>query len=320
MKKVLFATTALVATAGVASADIALSGFAEMGFYDTNVSNTRARFFTDIDVTFTMSGETDHGLTFGASVDLDEALNQNAANAAWARNGAMGNNDDDGGATMFVSGAFGTLTMGDTDGAFDWAMQEVGMVGSINDDETGHGGYNAHTGFDGANDGQIARYDYTFGDISVALSAEVDDTINNLTGVQSLIWGAGAKYTYAFSGGTATFGAAYQGYRNASVFGGTVGVAMDNGISAVGSVESRSGAAVTNWMHYNLGVGYAWDAFAFHANAGLISSTAITDRFGVGVAASYDLGGGMKLHAGYGAGHNGVVPAYSWSFGAKMTF
>jgi outer membrane protein OmpU len=77
---------------------------------------------------------------------------------------------------------------------------------------------------------------------------------------------------------------------------------------------------VRNTTWYNLGVGYTWDAFAFHVNGGLLNRTGATDLSGLGVAASYDLGGGMKLHAGYGVGHNGVVPAYSWSLGAKMTF
>ncbi len=76
MKKVLFASTALVAFTGAAAADVTLSGRAEMGIYNPFVAapgaNSGWQFFTDIDVTFTMSGETDNGLTFGASVDLDE--------------------------------------------------------------------------------------------------------------------------------------------------------------------------------------------------------------------------------------------------------
>ncbi|WP_298259682.1 porin, partial [uncultured Litoreibacter sp.] len=81
MKKVLFASTALVAFGGAAVADVALSGRAEMGIFSQNAAfqgvapagaADGVQFFTDIDVTFTMSGETDNGLTFGASVDLDE--------------------------------------------------------------------------------------------------------------------------------------------------------------------------------------------------------------------------------------------------------
>ena len=65
MKKVLLASTALVASAGIAAADVSLSGSAELGIID---DDTATQFHTDIDVTFTMSGETDGGLTFGASV------------------------------------------------------------------------------------------------------------------------------------------------------------------------------------------------------------------------------------------------------------
>ena len=69
MKKVLFATTTLVATTGFAAADVTLSGLAQMGIQGgENVDTT---FVQDIDVTFTMSGETDNGLTFGAAIDLD---------------------------------------------------------------------------------------------------------------------------------------------------------------------------------------------------------------------------------------------------------
>jgi outer membrane protein OmpU len=71
MKKVLFATTALVATAGVASADIALSGVAQMGIQGGS-GNATTQFVQDIDITFTMSGTADNGTTFGAAIDLDE--------------------------------------------------------------------------------------------------------------------------------------------------------------------------------------------------------------------------------------------------------
>jgi outer membrane protein OmpU len=79
MKKVLFATTALIATAGVAAADITLSGSAEMGIVGGDTLSSAAalvrrdtQVHTDIDVTFSMSGQTDSGLSFGANIDLDD--------------------------------------------------------------------------------------------------------------------------------------------------------------------------------------------------------------------------------------------------------
>jgi outer membrane protein OmpU len=63
-----------------------------------------------------MSGTADNGTTFGAAIDLDE-------NAA-----GVGTNDA--GVAIFISGDLGTLTLGDTDGALDWAMQEVDFNGA----------------------------------------------------------------------------------------------------------------------------------------------------------------------------------------------
>ena len=73
MKKILFASTALVATAGVAAAEVTISGYAEMGIFNPSTEDAETQFFTDLDVTFTMSGEADNGLVFGATIDLDEA-------------------------------------------------------------------------------------------------------------------------------------------------------------------------------------------------------------------------------------------------------
>ena len=161
MKHILMATTALVSAAGIASADVSLSGWAEMGMAGGNGGETE--FFQDIDVTFKMSGETDGGLSFSAAVDLDE-------------NGAFTTNDD-GGSSINISGGFGSLTLGDTDGALDWALTEGGNVkngGSLADDETTHAGYRGAY-LDGNEDGQILRYDNTMGSLAIAASIEMDE-------------------------------------------------------------------------------------------------------------------------------------------------
>ncbi len=77
MKKLLLASTALVAMAGAAKAEVALSGFAEIGIFGSSegfrIGTGGDEFHTDIDVTFSMTGETDTGLTFGASIDQIDA-------------------------------------------------------------------------------------------------------------------------------------------------------------------------------------------------------------------------------------------------------
>src|SRR6056297_3414964 len=71
MKKILLATTALAATSGAAYADMSVSGSAEIGII--GASNIETQLFTDVDVNFSGAGETDNGLAFGFSVDLDES-------------------------------------------------------------------------------------------------------------------------------------------------------------------------------------------------------------------------------------------------------
>ncbi len=321
MKKVLFASTALVAFTGAAAADVTLSGRAEMGIFDTNAVGVGAQFFTDIDVTFTMSGETDNGLTFGASVDLDEADGSPFTGVS----GATGNNADDGGATIFISGSFGTITMGDTDGAMDWALTEAGNVGnpgSIADDETSHAGY-LGSYLDGAYDGQILRWDYTVGDFGVAVSIDDDNGIPGLSPGYAI----GFKYNLDLSGTTVALG---LGYQDVDTLGSTVGVSasatFNNGLSAGIVYSTFSGDVVgTDGDHLGIGVGYTTGAFSIHANYGKFGtdSAALADPSGYGIAAAYDLGGGAVVHFGYGKSDFdtvGVADFSTVSLGLGLSF
>jgi len=367
MKKVLFATTALVATAGIAAADVTLSGSAEMGLfggdeYDPAAANgigdVETQFFTDIDVTFTMSGETDNGLTFGASVDLDEGGDNS---------NAVDNNADDGGATIFLSGNFGTVTMGDTDGALDWALTEawVGNAGSIADDETSHAGALGAYG-DGAYDGQILRYDYSVGDFGVAVSVEMDDS-----GTQDNGYALGFRYGFDFAGGSVDLGAGYQtftttdgtylpGNLDVNIADGPTGLATGDGIGGTtdgdgvesispiaagtdvdiiglsAAVELDSGLSAgiqySDWdfagvgaTHVGIGAGYTFDAFTVSANWGQYDIDGLGKISGYGLAAAYDLGGGASVHFGYGVSdYSDVFAAQddiaTWSLGVAMSF
>ena len=141
MKKVLLATTMLVAGASVAAAEVTLSGDARMGIISRGFDNVATRNTDESDVvftsrarvTFTMSAESDSGLSFGASFRAD--------NAAGAAAGTAG--------SVFISGAFGKLSMGDVDGAAQMATGNVSATSltGLNDwaDSTfiGAGGLNA---------------------------------------------------------------------------------------------------------------------------------------------------------------------------------
>ncbi|WP_224825035.1 porin [Cognatishimia sp. MH4019] len=324
MKKTLLLSTALVAFAGMAVADVALTGRAEMGIEGGSDENN-ADFFTDIDVTFTMSGETDGGLSFGASVDLDEGGDGSAASD---------DNTDDGGATIFISGGFGTLTMGDTDGALDWALVDAGNNGnggSLDDDETTHAGY-LGAYLDGAYDGQIARYDYSFGDFGVAISAETDDSDDDGDddGERDTGYALGFKYDTDLGGAALSLGIGYQfaagGYEidlgsyddtgdleatlgDTDAIGVSISAAFTNGLTAGMTYNSwdvdDDDGLEADIQHVGVGVGYTTGALTLHANYGVFEIDDLGDIGdatveGYGLSVAYDLGGGAVVHLGYG--------------------
>jgi outer membrane protein OmpU len=133
MKNLLLASTALVAFAGAAAAEVAISGSGRMGIvYNNSILNdnlirnpdggiTRSAdsgflFSSRVRVVFTLTQETDAGVSFGASVRAD--------NAAAGELGRAG--------SVFMSGAFGKISMGDVDGAAESAVGNVSGVGYTN--------------------------------------------------------------------------------------------------------------------------------------------------------------------------------------------
>jgi len=312
MKKLLLASTALAASAGYAAADVSLSGYAEMGVVGGDVAETQ--FHNDIDVTFKLSGETDMGLSFGATIDLDEITN------AGDDNGIPANAND---SSVFISGGFGTLTLGDTDGAHDWAMTEVAAGTTLTDDHSSYAGYSGNSELDGVNDGQILRWDYSAGAFAVAVSAEMDDA-----GVQDPTLGVGFKYTMDTASGSLGFGLGYQmndsalGDTGWSQLGASVSADIGGGLSGVVNywqLDSDGGVDVT---HYALGLTYQMDALLVNVNYSN-SDTPAGDVDGFGLAVNYDLGGGAVVMLGYGTGDgpsgNGLGED-TWSFGLGLSF
>ena len=127
MKKLLIASTALVASAGFASADITLGGSANAGVkYNGGWDTKSTRLHYEIDFDVIASGTTDGGLTFGASVDLDAEIDSPTGNQ---------NTNDVKDPEVFISGDFGTLTVGNLDVASDdIGMKDVGFDGIGIDD------------------------------------------------------------------------------------------------------------------------------------------------------------------------------------------
>ncbi|WP_138466353.1 porin [Poseidonocella sp. HB161398] len=355
MKKILLASSALVLVGGAAAAEVTLSGTASMGLYggETKIDGSTVatvpsttdddpQFWTDLDVTFDLSGETDGGVTFGASIDLSDVT----------ENGGI-QNDRDSDFAVFVSGDFGTFTMGDTDGAFDWAMQDTnfGLSGTLNDNEE-HLGYQGMNLLDGFYDGQIARYDYAFDAFAIGVSAEIDDDAGETGddgGYDDPMLGIGAKYTLDLASGSINFGAAYQGVNDDVYVAGLSAAATFGGLSAglayfAGEVNGfglelndagtqyeltasndAAGDDTVDIEYIGGSLAYTFDAITVGANAGTYDVDGLDDLWGAGLVAAYDLGGGLELQAGYGYGEakndDGVkLENSSYSFGVAMEF
>jgi outer membrane protein OmpU len=345
-----------VASAGFAAADVSLSGSAEMGIVGGSDRDTQ--FLTDVDVTFTMSGETDNGLTFGASIDLDESDGDPSD--------AFGEFDQ-GGETIFISGGPHTFTMGDTDGAFDRAVDEVPVGGDI-DSVVEHAGYSGNSGLDGLFGGQIARYDYAFDAFEFSFSVELCDGCEDTTDPDldlsvSPVYGLGASYEF----GDFDFGAGYR-WVSASADDATEEGDFDASIMGIsggytfGDLTIGANYSVASWefdttpadpdefdvdiTRVGLGAAYAMDAWTFAANWGqqefdVEGADEDFTNSGYGLAIHYNLGGGAVIQFGYA--HNStdagvtvdfnaddledVVTATTeddsfseWSFGVSMSF
>ena len=308
MKKVLFATTALVATAGVAAADVAITGMGEIGIVGGDAYGDNTQFWTDVDVFFNMTGTADNGLNFGATVDLDE-------------NGAFAGTTQ-GGETLFIASGPWRLTMGDTDGAFDAALTEVGIGSSIDDAHTAHAGYNGNSGMDGTHDGQIARFQYAFSGFTGHLSVELDDT-----GTDDPVWGLGVAYTASLAGLDLGVGLGYQSGEETgadeSVWGISLNTTFANGLQAIINYSEYDFDTADNQTHWAIGLGYSMNALTIGVNYGEmddIGGVAGADSSGFGLAVNYDLGGGLSAQFGYGQSDVGGVDTDQYSLGLAMSF
>ena len=110
MKKLLIATTALVATAGMASADITITGSAAAGIHSGLDAGASADgVYSNAGVVIAMSGATDNGITFSTSIDATAGTEIDSGD--FELDGAAGGAFGLGAVSM--TGTFGTLTFDD---------------------------------------------------------------------------------------------------------------------------------------------------------------------------------------------------------------
>ena len=261
MKKILLATTMLVAGATVAAAEVTLSGSARMGIQDAFTGDVG--FSSRARVVFTLSGETDSGLSFGASFRAD--------NAGGANSGTDG--------SVFISGAFGKLSMGDLDSAAQGLVGQVDGVGYTNLSDLNEVTYI------GTSDFTDAVYEYSAGAFTGALSVTQPSQATTK-------WSIAGKYaTDAYS--------VALGYEDNDA--GTEHLILGvtgtfSGITLKAIYGEASGAV--EGSQYAVSATYKMDALSVTAYVADDSEILAGDE-AYGIGASYDLGGGAALSAGY---------------------
>lgn len=313
MKKILLATSAVALFAGAAAAEVAVSGSARMGltYADDGTTSTTA-FSSRVRIVFTASGETDTGLTFGASMRADQQGGNN--NDA----GADKDGDTNGDSTVFISGSFGKLTMGDVSGAADSLVGQVSGVGYGPNDAL------QEIGFVGVENTAV-YYEYSAGALTFGLGAgQLDDLDGAVSTDTRNTMSIGVKYaTDAYSVALA--------YEQADDDLDTVGN-EEEGLLSLGGSASFGSATVkarvsdsdisgkdTTWA---LSVDYVAGATtltAFYTDFG--NTGASTDTQHVGIGAAYDLGGGATVAGGIVQQMNdGIEDATFADLGLKFSF
>jgi outer membrane protein OmpU len=300
MKNLLIASTALVASAGFAVADLSLSGAANVGILDNSADD--AFFYNNVSVTAAMSGETDNGLTFGASltfragndVDLDVGdLGDNSENEF----SDVDDVDNDVGnvdlGNIYVSGGFGKLTF-DRDG-----------IDNVHNDDIQHD----------------VMYEHTLG--NVAFSATYNLNNENTAGDEF-----SAKVAYTANPVTFTFKTDDSGEADA-----TLAYVMNDMITAsinydtdgqtteakkttVKAAYSNNGLTAHLALaddgddQWELGLGYAANDLSV---AAVIAENDGTGSTETDLTASYDLGGGISINAA-------TNESGAFFIGSKMSF
>lgn len=298
MKKVLLTSTALVLSAGIAAADVSVGGSGRMGIIDAAGASDIA-FTSRIRISFSASGETDGGLSFGGSIRADNAGGGNAGTAG----------------SVFVEGAFGKLSMGDVSGAAEAAVGDVSGVGL-----TGLGDINEtiylsnNTDLLGIDMRPGALYEYSTGDLTFYASAGNPAAVVETMGV-GVSYGMGnfsvalgyetaddgvTDVDHTVVGATATFG-------DATVKA-TYGDSSDLDLEQLGVSLDYVMGATTLTAFYR-------DVEIFDEDA-----DAVVDGDAFGIGAAYDLGGGASLVGGYVDSEFAGVSADAFDFGIKMSF
>ena len=314
MKKILLATTLLAASTGLAAAEVLLSGDARMGVIYSATGNGAdgldgtaddvfgTNFTSRARVNFAASAQTDGGLSFGASFA--------AHDAGGAANGSAG--------SVYISGAFGKLSMGDVNSAAEEAVDQVSGVGL-----TGLGDHNniVYIGGGAAANDPAALFAYSSGALSFYLSAT--DASGEILGTDGIAihpanagsFGVAAKYSV--DAYTVALGFEDDSVDTKWTLGGSVGF----GAATVKVIYADQSSTIlaNDGAEYALSVDYTANALTLSAFYHSDARPAVAQN-SYGIGASYDLGGGARVVGGVVNRDTGAFSDTVADFGVSLSF
>ena len=296
MKKVLLATTALVATAGFAAADISLSGSASFGVRHledraaSGENNNDTVVDNEIDFDIKASGATDSGVSFGASIDLDNSETDQTEAHGPANDGEV-----------YVSYNGFKVTVGDVGGQTNEGVADVGYQGVGADDlvtqaDTGNYDVNVSYAISGIS-------------LGVSVGSDTEDTAVSISGEMSGVSFAVSSTDINKAGSTA---ATAKRQITELALGYTMGAVS---INAAYTSTNYDAAGTADLDGYGVSVAYTSGAMTLTAAMSDTDATGQDAAYGVGVA--YDLGGGLAVKGGYGRNSSDKASA---DLGLTMSF
>jgi outer membrane protein OmpU len=276
MKKLLIASTALVATAGMASADITISGHAAAGIHSGlhDAGGTTAQpdgIFSNAGIDFAMSGATDNGITFAASISADAGTEIDQGD--FELDGADGAKMSLGSVSM--SGAFGTLTFDDggienlySDGLYNADVSYATTVGAIS---------------------LTVAHDATAGDGTAKESSMSASAGYTASGMTFTLTGAQTA-----SGTSAKLAVAYALSDSVSLTGKTDQAAGAESVQTIGAKTTLNGVSVSVESANNS----TWDVDLGYTAGGFALTYGVDETDGWTATATAALGGGATFSAG----------------------
>lgn len=298
MKKVLFATTALVATAGMAAAEVSFGGYGRFGL----IYNDGAADETSIEQRFrlniTGTTESDNGLQFGARarIETNDGADSDVRAAEF--------NVESGGFRLDVGNTSDVIDSGDVLNYYGYG---VGLTAIV---ETSTGFGLPASGISG--DGDVPatiKLRYTSGGFTVAASVTDDRDVTSITVASTATTAtANTAETISREEWQIGFGYSFGNYNVGLAFGNedvTTTTLVNGGTPAVANADNDFWA---------LGFDGEIGAFAFTV---LIADTDARPDTAYGVSAKYDVGAATEIRFAYSDNGDGTNNSDAYGIGFR---